>query len=96
MVFIHLSPTIFIHVSPTLTCAQGMVEKWLLQVEDVMIMSLRKVIKESVEAYRNSSRDRWVLEWPGQVVLCTTQIDWTEEVSNAMKEKDGVEVGAAI
>lgn len=57
-----------------------------------MISSLRKVIKDSVDGYRKTERNRWVLDWPGQVVLCTSSIFWTEEVTQAMKEEDGIEV----
>ena len=70
-----------------------MVEKWLLQVEDVMISSLRKVIAESIVAYNNTTRCRGVIEWPGQVVLCVGTIYWTIAVTNAMGEQDGVKVG---
>ena len=69
-----------------------MVEKWLLQVEDTMLTSLRQVIKESVVAYPKTLRDQWVLEWPGQVVLCGSSIFWTSEVSDAMKVQNGVKV----
>ena len=71
--------------------AKGMVEKWLLQVEDVMLTSIRKVISESVKAYKTTPRNRWVLEWPGQVILCGSTIYWTAEVTQAMKEKDGMQ-----
>ncbi|VDN34222.1 unnamed protein product [Dibothriocephalus latus] len=47
--------------------AKGMVEKWLLQVEAMMIQSLRKVIGDSVTAYMSTPREKWVLDWPGQV-----------------------------
>ncbi|XP_074648811.1 dynein axonemal heavy chain 3-like [Tubulanus polymorphus] len=70
--------------------AKGMVEKWLLQVEDVMINSIRKVISESLQAYLNTPRERWVLEWPGQVILCVSTIYWSLEVQEAMKEPDGM------
>lgn len=71
---------------------QGMVEKWLLQVEDVMISSLRKVIMDANEAYTSTPRNRWVLEWPGQVVICSSSIYWTSEVTEAMKKKGGLDV----
>lgn len=47
--------------------AKGMVEKWLLQVEETMIQSVRKVISNSIDAYLNTAREKWVLDWPGQV-----------------------------
>lgn len=71
---------------------QGMVEKWLLQVEDTMISSVRKVVLDSIQAYRDSPRKRWVIEWPGQVTLCVSSIFWTFEVTQAMSEPDGMQV----
>ena len=44
-----------------------MVEKWLIQVEEVMLMSLRKVANEALTAYAETPREQWVQEWPGQV-----------------------------
>lgn len=49
-----------------------MVEKWLLQVEDVMISSLRKVIMDSNAAYSTTPRNQWVIEWPGQFEISFT------------------------
>ncbi|XP_034028529.1 dynein heavy chain 12, axonemal [Thalassophryne amazonica] len=64
--------------------AKGAVEKWLLQVEDVMIRSVRDVVARSRVAYGEIPRSQWVKEWPGQVVLCTSQIFWTLEVHEAI------------
>uniref|UniRef100_A0A7N6AS53 Dynein axonemal heavy chain 12 n=1 Tax=Anabas testudineus TaxID=64144 RepID=A0A7N6AS53_ANATE len=58
--------------------AKGAVEKWLVQVEDVMLRSVR-------DAYAETVRSQWVKEWPGQVVLCTSQIFWTLEVHEAIR-----------
>ena len=46
-----------------------MVEKWLIQVEEVMISSLKKVTEDAVNAYNQTPRGKWVQEWPGQVRL---------------------------
>lgn len=62
-----------------------MVEKWLLRVQQVMIKSLCDVMAQSVEAYVTTPRDKWVLEWPGQVVIAASSIYWTEDVSNAIR-----------
>jgi len=69
-----------------------MVERWLLQVEEMMVASVRKVLGESYSAYGETARNMWVLEWPGQMVICTSSIYWTAEVSDAMKKPGGVEV----
>uniref|UniRef100_A0A3Q2NRV0 Dynein axonemal heavy chain 12 n=1 Tax=Fundulus heteroclitus TaxID=8078 RepID=A0A3Q2NRV0_FUNHE len=71
--------------------AKGAVEKWLIQVEDVMIRSVRDVIARSRLAYAETPRKQWVTEWPGQVVICTSQIFWTLEVHEAIRAgTDGI------
>uniref|UniRef100_A0A8D0TSX2 Dynein axonemal heavy chain 3 n=1 Tax=Sus scrofa TaxID=9823 RepID=A0A8D0TSX2_PIG len=67
--------------------AKGMVEKWLQQVEQMMLASMREVIRLGIEAYAQVPRNQWVLQWPGQVVICVSSIFWTQEVSQALVEK---------
>ncbi|KAG8513614.1 Dynein heavy chain 3, axonemal [Galemys pyrenaicus] len=67
--------------------AKGMVEKWLQQVEQMMLASVREVIRLGIEAYVKVLRNQWVLQWPGQVVICVSSIFWTQEVSQALVEK---------
>ncbi|XP_074137054.1 dynein axonemal heavy chain 3 isoform X2 [Sminthopsis crassicaudata] len=64
--------------------AKGMVEKWLLQVEQMMLASIREVLKKGIDAYAEVPRKQWVLEWPGQVVICVSSVYWTKEVSEAI------------
>ncbi|XP_024913275.1 dynein heavy chain 3, axonemal-like [Cynoglossus semilaevis] len=64
--------------------ANGMVEKWLLQVEHMMLKSVQHVISEGVNQYAEVPRKQWVLQWPGQVVICASSIFWTSEVSEAI------------
>ena len=52
---------------PPFPHVQGMVEKWLLQVQVTMIQSLKDVTERSVDAYTTTPREKWVLSWPGQV-----------------------------
>ena len=62
-----------------------MVEKWLLQVQEVMILSLKDVMAKAVAAYVEEPRVKWVVEWPGQVVLAGTSIYWTKDVTLAIQ-----------
>jgi dynein heavy chain len=64
--------------------SNGAVEKWLLQVEKSMITSLCNVIQVANEDYAVKSRNEWVLQWPGQVVLTVSQVKWTTEVEEAI------------
>ncbi|XP_046404632.1 dynein axonemal heavy chain 3 [Ischnura elegans] len=67
--------------------AKGMVEKWLIKVEDLMLKTVRDICMDASGAYFDTPRRKWVLEWPGQVVLCGSIVHWTAEVSQAI-EKD--------
>ncbi|KAJ1517722.1 Dynein heavy chain 7, axonemal [Coelomomyces lativittatus] len=64
--------------------AHGAVEKWLLQVEKVMQLSVLEEIDRAMKAYPNTMREKWVLQWPGQVVICVGQIFWTKEAQDAI------------
>lgn len=55
------------------------------KVQNVMLMSMRDVVEAARLAYANDPREEWVQQWPGQVVLCVSQIYWTSEVHEALK-----------
>ncbi|TPX60170.1 hypothetical protein SpCBS45565_g07578 [Spizellomyces sp. 'palustris'] len=72
--------------------AKGSVEKWLSQVEKAMLQSVRYQVEEAYYDYQRHAREKWVLDWPGQVVLCVSQIYWTLGVENAIQQgKRGLE-----
>ncbi|XP_030747452.1 dynein heavy chain 3, axonemal isoform X2 [Sitophilus oryzae] len=64
--------------------AKGMVEKWLILVEAIMIQSLKDITKRAIENYPSIERPTWILAWPGQIVQCVDCIEWTSEVTNAI------------
>jgi dynein heavy chain len=72
--------------------AAGAVEKWLLDVEKAMLVSLKDVCANSFYAYKETPREKWVLDWPGQVVIGVSSIYWTKEVEFTIMEgrKDGL------
>lgn len=51
-----------------------------------MVQSLRDTAQEGVIAYFSVSREEWVLAWPGQIVLCASQVHWTSEVCEAIED----------
>ncbi len=65
--------------------ARGMVEKWLLQVEESMLKNIRRVSLAGTEDYAFTKRTEWVQKWPGQVVLSGSQVYWTVEAEEAIK-----------
>ncbi|XP_044001131.1 dynein axonemal heavy chain 7-like isoform X2 [Aphidius gifuensis] len=65
--------------------ARGQVEKWLLELEKNMKKSIKYIIKQSIDAYPIKKRTNWVLEWPGQCVLCVSQLYWTQKIEESME-----------
>lgn len=66
---------------------QGLVEKWLIQVEILMMQSISDIINNAVKEYIHSLRTQWVLKWPGMVVLCAATVNWTAEVEFAIEKR---------
>ncbi|KAJ3210279.1 Dynein heavy chain 7, axonemal [Dinochytrium kinnereticum] len=72
--------------------AKGAVEKWLGGVERGMLESVKSIVEEAYYAYPTKPREQWVLDWPGQVVLCVSSIYWTIGMEKAIAQgKKGLE-----
>lgn len=69
--------------------AGGSVEKWLVQVEYQMVLSVKDQILKSFKNYLLLPRTTWVQKWPGQVVLCVSQMHWTVNVHCALNNENG-------
>lgn len=66
---------------------QGLVEKWLKDVETIMLESVKEIIWKASEEYFKDIRNEWVLKYPGQVVQCVSCMSWTQEVEEAIPVK---------
>ncbi|KAI4456226.1 dynein heavy chain family protein [Holotrichia oblita] len=64
--------------------AKGMVEKWLLQVEQTMLQSMKNITSDAVSSYSDNDRREWILTWPGQTVQCVDCVQWTKDVTKAI------------
>ncbi|KAJ7313214.1 hypothetical protein JRQ81_004493, partial [Phrynocephalus forsythii] len=63
-----------------------MQKEWLCDVERAMRWTLREVLRNCRLALKKmlSKRDKWVKEWPGQMVITASQIQWTADVSKCL------------
>jgi len=51
-----------------------------------MMMMLAVLCCVSGQAYAVEAREDWVKDWPGQVVLCISQVYWTAEVQFSISD----------
>lgn len=62
--------------------ASGSVEKWLSQVEEQMLSSIRKEVLNSWHHYAETTRVEWIIKWPGMAVLAVSQIYWAADIES--------------
>lgn len=53
-----------------------------------MRTSLRYVTTRAFKAYAVKSRVEWLLDWPGQVAICVSQMYWTAEVIESIRQNN--------
>ena len=66
--------------------AGGAVEKWLIQCEAAQRETVAAMCRDASAAYATSKRTDWMVEWPGQVVLCIGSLYWTSQTEAAIRE----------
>jgi len=71
--------------------AHGMVEKWLNEVLQYMIISVRSRTLGGVEDYAKTPRKEFVKKWPGMVIISVCSIYWTEAVEEAIETPGGLD-----
>lgn len=80
-------------VDPNSGPNKGNVELWLSDFEMSMRITVKEILQAAAKVYPemenfevNPERAKWVISWPGQVVLNASQLFWTKEVTEAIKE----------
>ncbi|XP_069947362.1 dynein axonemal heavy chain 3-like [Cherax quadricarinatus] len=67
--------------------ARGLVERWLVEVEEMMVQSMQDVAVRAVENHPLTPHGLWITQWPSQVVLTVAQIVWTTDVTNILPKR---------
>lgn len=44
---------------------------------------LREILHQSVVDYPSKAREKWIFDWPSQIILVVNQIFWCQEVEEA-------------
>ncbi|XP_051578639.1 dynein axonemal heavy chain 2 [Myxocyprinus asiaticus] len=65
---------------------EGPVEAWLCDVERTMRCTLKDCLKNCGTALKKMAgkRGKWVRDWPGQMLITASQIQWTTDVTRAL------------
>ncbi|XP_063305793.1 dynein axonemal heavy chain 2 [Pelobates fuscus] len=65
---------------------EGPVEAWLCDIERTMRFTLKDLLRNCRLALKKmtSKRDKWVKEWAGQMLITTSQIQWTTDVTRSL------------
>ena len=62
----------------------GAVEQWLTEVEAEMRRTLRSQMNQCKIAHKKTKRDKWIKDWPGQLVIAISQLTWTADTTKAI------------
>ncbi|KAJ3335866.1 Dynein heavy chain 2, axonemal [Gonapodya sp. JEL0774] len=73
---------------------EGPVEGWLLEVERNMRASLKESLSNCLSNSKKVKRDKWLKEWPGQMLITVSLINWTADCVRALFEVEGGELKA--
>lgn len=65
---------------------QGIVERWLDQLEDSMIQSLCDINNKAVRTYSSTPMNEWIFQWPAMIAFNALCINWTADTENALTE----------
>ena len=73
---------------------EGPVEGWLTEVEDAMKDTLKKMLLGALTNYKKTKRDKWLKDWPGQLLITSSQINWTMDCTKALMDVEKGEKAA--
>ncbi len=65
---------------------ENKVEEYMNDIISKMRGELRLILRNSVADYPKKARDRWLFDWPSQVILVVNQIFWCMEVEEVRRK----------
>ncbi|KAJ0006370.1 hypothetical protein NQD34_013643, partial [Periophthalmus magnuspinnatus] len=67
-------------------CKLLCMQLWLCDIERVMRVTLKDSLNNCLLVLKKmlAQRDKWVRDWPGQILITSSQIQWTADVTKAL------------
>ena len=76
---------------------EGAVEIWMFQIEAEMRYTLHKLLYSTMTAMKTTKKEKWVADWPGQLLITAGQILWTSECEKGLRDVEkGNKLGLKI
>jgi len=72
--------------TPGCVVIDGAVEAWLLEIEVVMRSSLKKTLNLTLAGQKGAKREKWVNDFPGQLLITAGQTSWTTDCEKGLAE----------
>ena len=70
------------------------VEEYMTDIIYKMRGDLREILHQSVVDYPSKAREKWIFDWPSQIILVVNQIFWCQEVEEAFMNLNKGKVNA--
>ncbi|KAI8915474.1 dynein heavy chain and region D6 of dynein motor-domain-containing protein [Powellomyces hirtus] len=65
---------------------EGPVEGWLTDVESAMRVTLRRLLMGTLMAMKKAKMDKWLKDWPGQLLITAGLMTWTMDCTKALQD----------
>ncbi|KAJ1562004.1 Dynein heavy chain 2, axonemal, partial [Cladochytrium tenue] len=65
---------------------EGAVETWLTDVESNMRSTLRKLLSGCIQSIKKSKKEKWLKDWPGQLLITAGLVGWTTDCTHSLQE----------
>ncbi|KAI8923518.1 dynein heavy chain and region D6 of dynein motor-domain-containing protein [Entophlyctis helioformis] len=78
----------------TPVAVEGPVELWLLDIEAMMRVTLRKQLSGCLANLKKAKRDKWLKDWPGMLLITSGLITWTADCTKSLQEVEKGEKSA--
>lgn len=66
----------------------GRPEDWLNKVEAAMYRACKTSLRETLEQSKGMKKEKWVKQYPGQMIISAGCVVWTAECEKALADKD--------